>query len=172
MVSLKWGDALSMLLPGSVALLAIQSYFPMLNELFTDHQRVGSIAGAQLLFAAALSGGVLEALTKIAWEPLWLQRKCPAPNPWRGLSSENLALYEAGFQTLYRWVTFYANLAWATTFLLVSRLFTAPAPTRMGTLLLAGVIVVALRASYVHWTSYVTYLERLFPSASPITTPN
>src|SRR5690348_5203361 len=32
MVSLKWGDVLSMLLPGAVALYAIAPYFPQLQE--------------------------------------------------------------------------------------------------------------------------------------------
>ncbi|SRR6266550_1375999 len=67
MVSLKWGDVLSMLLPGAVALYAIAPYFPLLqqriNEIFehTGASAPGTAFTLTLLIAAALIGGILEA---------------------------------------------------------------------------------------------------------------
>ena len=63
MVSLKWGDVLSTLLPGSVALFAIARYFPLLHEQMLHLNDIEIGSGLALLIAAALVGGLLEAVT-------------------------------------------------------------------------------------------------------------
>ena len=56
MVSLKWGDFLSTLLPGAVALFAIAPYFPELNNVIQNLDKAGATTGLVLLIAAALVG--------------------------------------------------------------------------------------------------------------------
>ena len=162
MVPLKWGDVLSTLLPGAVALFAVAPCFPVLSDWFNKIDKAGLVVGMMLLIAAALAGGVLEAITRIFWEKWWLTKKCPSPDALSNLNKDNLDLYERGVQSSYKWVTFYANFAWATTLLLVSHLIYSPNRFSFGTVILAISIAVLLRASHVQWTYYVNYLNKIF----------
>jgi hypothetical protein len=163
MVSLKWGDVLSTLLPGAVALFAIAPYFPMLNAKIQKIDQTGPTTAVALLIASALAGGVLEAFTRIAWEPLWLTRRCKPTDVLRNLSADNLDLYERGVQSSYKYVTFYANFAWATSLLLFSRIQQHTARVwSIGSIVLIIAIVVLLRASHVQWSYYVNYQNKVF----------
>jgi hypothetical protein len=162
MVSLKWGDVLSTLLPGSLALFSIAPFFPSLNKVMLNLEKVSPIEGFALLIASTLAGGVLEAFTRITWEKLlvWLHPPCDALS---NLNSTNLDLYERGVQSSYKYVTFYANFAWAMIVLLVGRVSTGRAHLRSvssGILLL--VISILLVTSYVQWTYYVNYQKKIF----------
>src|SRR5687767_10031550 len=86
MVSLKWGDVLSTVLPGAVALYAVAPCFPSLDGQIKSINTAGPITGLALLMAAALSGGVLEAFTRIIWEPFWLVRCCKPPDALSNLN--------------------------------------------------------------------------------------
>jgi hypothetical protein len=163
MVSLKWGDALSILLPGALALFAIAPYFPLLEKEIGDFNQIGVAAGTVLLIAAILCGGVLEAWTRIVWEPLWLLPHCkPKVDPLRNLAGQKLEVFEMGVQSSYKWVTFYANFAWATLLLLISREQQGLPPRTSETLLLGGAVIILLRASHVQWTYYVEFVNRAF----------
>jgi hypothetical protein len=90
MLSLKWGDVLSTLLPGAVALLAVAPYFPSLASRMENIDKAEPAVGLVLVIAATLAGGVLEAFTRITWEPFWLMRRCkPLGEALSNLSPEN-----------------------------------------------------------------------------------
>jgi hypothetical protein len=162
MVTLKWSDVLSMLLPGVVALYAIAPAFPSLQARLVNLDGAGTVTGLMLLIAAALAGGVLEAITRIAWEPLWLVRRCKPPDALSNLEADNLDLYERGVQSSYKYVTFYANFAWATILLLIRYLLDPQKRCALATIILILTIGILLRASYVQWTYYVNYLNKIF----------
>jgi hypothetical protein len=163
MVSLKWGDALSILLPGAVALYAASVYFPLLRAIFHEPSKIDAGTGVVLLIAAALAGGILEAITRIWWEPYWLVRRCPSSGALSQLTAENIELYERGVQNSYKYATFYANFAWALVFLSFTRA-THDQMFSVGTLMLIGATLILLRASYVQWTYYVNYMKTVFPA--------
>lgn len=165
MVSLKWGDALSIFLPGTVAILAVAPYFPLVEKLIGALESGSVGAGAALLVAATLAGGILEAVTRITWERYWLTKRCPSPDVLPLLNGENLELYERGVQGSYKWVTFYANLAWGTTLLLASRLHQGTQVFSVSTLALVVTIGILLRASHVQWTYFVNYITKVFGRA-------
>lgn len=162
MVSLKWGDVLSTLLPGAVALFAVAPFFPLLNERINDLDKIGIAGGFALLMAAALAGGVLEAFTRLTWERYWLMKRCPSVDVLAHLNAENADLYERGVQSSYKYVTFYANFGFATIILLSSRLIQGAAPCSIATVLLLGMIVILFLASHVQWTYYVNYQTKVF----------
>jgi len=162
MLSLKWGDVLSMLLPGAVALFALRAWIPALNDQVKDIQKVGVAESFALLIAAALLGGVLEAFTRVTWERYWLVKRCPSPNILDKLNNTNLELYERGVQSSYKWTTFYANLSWASVALLVSLWHRGSAIFSLSTLVILAVIILLLRASHVQWTYYVNYQTKVF----------
>jgi hypothetical protein len=163
MVPLKWGEVLSTLLPGAVALFAVAPYFPSLQHWFENIDKISPSLGLILLVASALAGGVLEAITRIAWEPYWLVRHCkPISDALSNLTGDNLDLYERGVQSSYKYVTFYANFAWATTLLLISHLQFSAKRFSVGTAILTLAIPVLLRASHVQWTYYVNYQNKIF----------
>lgn len=162
MVSLKWGDVLSMLLPGTVALFAVAPYFPSLNDRINNLDKVGIAGGFALLIASALAGGFLEALTRLTWERFVLVRLCRPKDILGNLNAENIDLYERGVQGSYKYATFYANFAWATILLLYSRLDHGAAIYSVASSLLAGMVLILLLASYVQWTYYVNYQTKVF----------
>src|SRR5436305_4574651 len=114
MLSLKWGDFLSTLPPGALALFAISAYFPALDSKIHNIDQISATFGLVLLLVAALFGELLGAFTRIIWERLWLVPQCSPPNALSRVTVENLDLYERGVQSSYKYVTFYANFAWAT----------------------------------------------------------
>jgi hypothetical protein len=162
MLSLKWGDVLSTLLPGALALFAISPYFPLLNNEIQNIDKISVSGGFALLIASALAGGLLEALTRITWERWWLQKRCPSSDALSSLTPTNLDLYERGVQSSYKYVTFYANFAWAVLTLLIVRLVRGVARCSVASVLLITVIAVLLWASHVQWTYFVNYQKKLF----------
>lgn len=169
MVSLKWGDALSTMLPGSVALLALALLLKppawIANELLGEVNAAGGVA---LLVAAALCGAVLEGITRVLWEPKVLLKYQPAPSVLSQLTPENVALYERGVQSSYKWVTFHANAG--TAFVLLTFAFAvrsdAMSPSIIvGSILGTGLIAIVLfRASYIQWGYYCNYMSKVFSS--------
>jgi hypothetical protein len=163
MVSLKWGDVLSTLLPGGLALFAIAPFFPLLDAYMNALDKISVPSGVALLIAATLIGGVLEAFTRVTWERYFLCRVHPIPSILEKLNAKNLDLYERGVQSSYKYVTFYANFAWAVAMLFFSRILTGATTARSaGSIILAIVFVLLLFSSYVQWTYFATYLKRVF----------
>jgi hypothetical protein len=161
MVSLKWGEVLSTLLPGVVVLFALAPHERWLNERLGNLDGISLAGGLSLLILAALAGGVLEAITRISWER-FLRRCCrPSVDVLGSLSSTNLELYERGVQSSYKYVTFYANLAWATTIFLFSR-FILSSPNAVWIVILIAVIAILLWASYIQWTYFINYQNKVF----------
>jgi len=159
-LSLKWGDVLSGFLPGAVALFALMPYFSLLSDWMQKLDKIGP--GLALVIVAVLSGGVLEAITRIAWEKFLVWR-CKPPDSLSNLNQENIDLYERGVQGSYKYVTFYANFAWAIALVLLSRVQQRPAAAlSISNAILALTIPILLRASYVQWTYYVNYQKKLF----------
>ena len=68
MVSLRWADVLSTLLPGSLALLVVAPHIPPLAVLLDNINAVTISSGVAFLGAGALAGGLLEAITRLTWE--------------------------------------------------------------------------------------------------------
>ncbi len=166
MVSLKWGNVISTLLPGALALFAIAGFFPAFYSRVHDIEQIGATFGVVLLMAAALVGGLLEAVTRVIWERFWLVPHCKPPDALRVLRADNLELYERGVEGNYKYVTFYANFAWATVLLLGSRLYSGDKPCSAVIWLLAIASMVLLRASHVQWTYFVNYLNKVFAERS------
>jgi hypothetical protein len=158
MLSLKWGDVLSTLLPGALVVLAVAPYVPLLQGWFLQLDKVGP--GVALLMASVLAGEILGALTRIFWERLFLVRRHPSKNVLPFLCAQNLDLYERGIQGSYKYVTFYANFAWAVTVFLVVHL--SENPKQIGILLLVFLVGLLLRASFVQWTYFVNYQTQVF----------
>jgi hypothetical protein len=163
MISLKWGDFLSTLPPGALALFAVSAFFPALDAKVHNLDQITTVFGLVLLLVSALLGELLGAFTRIFWERFWLVPHCKPPNALARLKEDNLELYERGVQSSYKYVTFYANFAWATFLLLVSRLHTGDKPSSAVIWLLVIAFVVLLRASHVQWTYFVNYLNNVFP---------
>lgn len=166
MVSLKWGNVISTLLPGALALFAVAGFFPAFYAHISDIEKISVTFGVVLLMAAALMGGILEALTRVIWERFWLLPHCKPPDALRALRTENLELYERAVENSYKYVTFYANFAWATLLLLSSRLHSGDKPCSAVIWLLAIASLALLRASHVQWTYFVNYLNKVFPERS------
>jgi hypothetical protein len=162
MLSVTWGDFLSMLLPGAVALFALGAWIPALDDQLKGIHSIGAGEGFALLLGAALLGGVLEALTRVTWEKYWLRKWCPSASILHKLNNTNLELYEHGVQRSYKWVTFYANLAWATIALLVSRWHRGSTVCSLSTSVLIIIVALLMWASYVQWTYYVNYQNKVF----------
>lgn len=162
MVSLKWGEVLSTLLPGVVALYAIAPYFPTLKAKVDNINGIGWEGGLLLLMASALAGGVLEAFNRITWEKFVLAKLCRSVDALSSLTPENLELYERGVQSSYKYSTFYANFAWAMLLLLGRRVDHGLRIKSVEMVIIAGTVAVLLVASYVQWTYYVNYLRKVF----------
>jgi hypothetical protein len=162
MVSLKWGDALSTLLPGALALFALAGFFPSLDARIHNIEQIGTAFGFVLLMAAVLTGELLGVFTRVVWERYWLVPHCKPIDALKNLRAENLDLYERGVQSSYKYVTFYANFAWATGILVLSRLHKGDSPCSAVLWLLMIAIVVLLRGSHIQWTYFVNYLSKVF----------
>jgi hypothetical protein len=162
MVSLKWGDVLSAVLPGAVGVLAIAPWIPSVWSLIIEFNRLEWTTGVAFLFAAAIVGGVLEGLTRISWEK-WISKRRPLPSGvLASLTPENLPLYERSVDTSYKYVTFYANLAWALLGLGITVAAKWPHARYRTSGLLIVVVGILLRASFVQWTYFVNYQTQVF----------
>lgn len=166
MVSLKWGDALSTLLPGALALFAIAGFFPLLDAKIHNVEQIGTVFGFMLLMAAVLIGELLGVVTRVVWERYWLIPHCKPVDALKNLKAENLDLYERGVQSSYKYVTFYANFAWATLILIFSRLHKGDSPCSAVLWALVIATVLLLRGSHVQWTYFVNYLNKVFGERS------
>lgn len=160
MLTLKWGEVLSTLLPGAVAVLAVAPAFPFLDSLIRNIDNVTVGGGVALLMASALAGGVLEAITRVTWERHFLVRFCRAPSVLHRLTPDNLELYERGVQSSYKYVTFYANFAVALLVLMGSRWLTGR--RNWGNVVIFLSAAVLLHASSVQWRYYVNYITKVF----------
>ena len=131
-----------------------------------DLPRAGIGLGMALLMASAVAGGFLEALTRISWEKLLLalHRSDVDPLPLLQENQQYAELYERGVQSSYKWVTFHANMACALILVLMSRLHVESAQISVITVGLVMAIGVLLTASYVQWTYYVNYQNKIFRS--------
>ena len=163
MVSLRAGDVLSTILPGAVVVFAIAPFSSTLTDWLNHITQAGP--GIALLVATALMGGLLEAWTRISWERYVLNRWCKSPSVLHTLreSQLHLDLYERGVQSSYKYVTFYANFAWAVLVLASARLAGGvwqPCSAKVGAT--AASFIVLLVASYIQWTYFVNYLEKVF----------
>ncbi len=162
MVSLKWGDVLSAVLPGAVGVFALAPWFPPFWALIADINHAEWTTGVAFLFAAAITGGVIEGLTRISWER-WLCRvHPPAPGVLSRLTPVNLPLYERSVDSSYKYVTFYANLAWAVFGVAITFVFKSPNAGAFPCVLLILIIGILLRASFVQWTYFVNYQSQVF----------
>jgi H+/gluconate symporter-like permease len=166
MVSLKWGDALSTLLPGALALFAVTGFFPPLDARIHNIEQVGTTLGIILLMGAALAGGILEAFTRVVWERYWLIPNCKPIDALKNLRADNLELYERGVQSSYKYVTFYANFAWAIGILILSRLHKGDSPCSALLWILVIIMLILLRGSHIQWTYFVNYLNKIFGERS------
>ena len=169
MVPLKWGDALSMVLPGAIALFGVRAYIPILDSwlhaITTPSSSNAFLLGGALLMSAAVAGGVLEAFTRIGWERLFLVKSCPPPRGVLEALNENpglVDLYERGVQSSYKWVTAHANTAWALLMVVAGRVVQGETMWSSTHTLILSSVPVLLLASYVQWTYFVNYQERVF----------
>jgi hypothetical protein len=132
MITLAWGNVLSILLPGIVAVLALRHLDPTIGALLAHPDKLGAGAGASILFLAALCGGVLEAVSRVVfdtWVPaLWQRTPAPSdgsPGPrsvYEYVTPENQAVFQAAVENSYKYANFYGNLSMAMGFLMATRL--------------------------------------------------
>lgn len=162
MVSLKWGDVLSTLLPGALALFALAGFVPTMDARIRNIEQIGTAFGIVLLMAAALAGELLGVFTRVIWERWWLVPNCKPPDALSALKAENLELYERGVQSSYKYVTFYANFAWAIALLVANRLYKGDRPSSAIIWFLMIATVALLRGSHIQWTYFVNYLNKVF----------
>lgn len=163
MVSVKWGDVLSAILPGSVLVLAIAPWFPDFWKLVADINQAQLSTGVAFLFAAAIGGGILDGFTRITWEQFWLcKRMRPPKDTLDNVTPENLPLYEMVVQSSYKYAMFYANLAWACLALAVTYPLKFPLHRFTVPLLLVVLAGMLLRASHIQWKYYVGHVSSLF----------
>jgi hypothetical protein len=162
MFSVKWGDVLSMLLPGVIALVAVAPYSPLLESWLNNLDKYGLAGGVGLLIVAVIAGGVLGAFTRLTWEKFVLVKLCPPKDILSNLNENNAALYEQGVENSYKYVTFYSNLAWAMLLLVISRFLRGLGACSGVTLFLIAIGVLLLAASYVQWTYYVNWQTKVF----------
>ena len=163
MVSLKLGDVLSILLPGVLALFAISPYYPTLYQQILRIDQATPTFGVVLLIGAAIAGGVLGAFTRIVWEPLWLVRRHRVPPEVMRRVKDNKDLYERLVENSYKYVTFYANLAWATLILIVVRTQRGIPFRSVGTLILLPTAIILILASHLQWSYYVKSMKHFYP---------
>ena len=173
MVPLKWGDALSLILPGAIAVIGLQAYVPPLKTWVEAIPTAGSalLVGGALLMAAAVAGGILEAFTRIGWERYCLVKLCPSPPGILEALNQNpalLDLYERGVQSSYKFVTAHANTAWALLTALMGRIDRGAPICSTTNALILSTVVLLLVASYVQWTYFVSYQKRVFLSRALI----
>jgi hypothetical protein len=128
--------------------------------------QIGTTFGVILLMAAALTGELLGVFTRVVWERWWLIPFCKPPDALSTLKSENLELYERGVQSSYKYVTFYANFAWAIMLLALSRLYKGDRPSSAVIWFLMIAAVALLRGSHIQWTYFVNYLKKVFGERS------
>lgn len=165
MVSLKWGDVLSSLLPGALVIFALSQHVDLLGTQIRALENITLATGFALLIFSALAGGVLEAITRITWERWLVSWHTTEFDVLKRLTSDNIVLYERGVQSSYKWVTFYSNFAWAVLVLFVSLLIKFPVALWWSALLVA-IFSILLRASYIQWTYFVNYQNKVFKPRS------
>ena len=157
MVTLKWGDALSLLLPGVLALFALSLFVLTPERSVKWFGDLSPTAGAGLVVVAAVLGGVLEGVTRIGWDRYVLP---PPPNVLPVLRADNnLDLYERGVQNSYKWATFYANSATAIVLIGVGLLVNHWLYSAIASF---GVAVLMFCASYTQWSYFCNYLQQVF----------
>ncbi len=161
MVSFKWGDVLSILSPGVLVVFALSQHIDLLADQPRTLEKIPLVAGFSLLVFSVLAGGVLEAFTRIAWERWLVSRRTPEFDVLKRLTSDNIVLYERGVQSSYKYVTFYSNFAWAVLVLLVSLLIKFPVASWWSAFLFV-IFIILLRASYIQWTYFVNYQNKVF----------
>lgn len=163
-LSLKWGDALSMVLPGMVALLAVGPYTPTLNSWLLGLPEAGLGVVAALVVAATAIGGILEAITRVLWVHIFNIRRTVGVDALAllGKNPELLDLYERGVQVTYKWTTFYTNMGTAVLLVSLSRFHHGPDRLTFVNVALLTVTVVLFRAAWVQWTIHVNYIEKVF----------
>lgn len=150
MVTLAWGDLLSLVLPGAVALLGVQRLYPAFN-LLENPNAITVSGGFFLLFAATLAGAVLEGMRRVLFDELLRKRaSTKGSNLYAYITPANQALFEMLVQSSYKYQTFYGNLCCALYFVLTMRHVVAPfVPFDRIDLVMAIAAVVALKASFV-----------------------
>lgn len=166
MPALKWSDFISMGLPGAVAVFAIAPWWPPFWELVSRLNDASLTLGVAFLFTAAIAGGVLEALTRVTWEKYVLMRRCEPPDVLSRLTVANLPLYERSVDNSYKYVTFYANLAWAALLTAVTAAWKPDLGGAPVACMLLAIALLLLCASFVQWTYFVNYQRKVFAPRS------
>ena len=164
MVSLKWGDVLSILPPGALVIFALSQHVDLLGTQIRTLENITLATGFSLLIFSVLAGGVLEAITRIAWEQWLTSRRTTEVDVLKMLTPDNIVLYERGVQSSYKYVTFYANFSWAVLILMASLLIKFPGAWWSAFLFI--IFGILLRASYVQWTYFVNYQDKVFKPRS------
>lgn len=163
-LSLKWGDALSMVLPGLVALLAVGPYVPTLNSWLSNLAEAKLGVLAALAVSAMAAGGMLEAITRVLWAELFnkFRRVRVDALSVLGENHDYLDLYERGVQVAYKWTTFYTNMGTAMAMVLMSRLHQGPEIFSVINVLISAMTGILFRAAWVQWRIYANYVEKVF----------
>jgi len=121
MVSITLGNALSLVLPGILVILAFGHFDVTVESLLKSPANLTAVESGVLVAMAGLAGGVIDALRRVTLDQL-LPRT--SESIYGYLTVENLPLFEAGVENSYKYYTFYANLAFAALILLLVRLTT------------------------------------------------
>lgn len=157
MITVAWGNFLSIVLPGVLVLFAIRRFSPALDGIVGQPATINTQTGVFLLIVATLAGGVVDGMRRVAFEaiPMWWRRAhAPStvderPNRYASLTPSNQGLFDMLVEQSWRYYTFYGNLFWAVAILLGARL-TACTWNSLDLVLLgaAATTAMAARAQY------------------------
>lgn len=143
MVTLAWGNVLSLILPGLLTVYALRYWVGPIERILRTPESLTVAGGFYLLTIAALAGGVIEGFRRVFIDfalPEVMKKAHPGrdetqrsasddPSAGSGtdgvfafLTPGNLALFEAGVENSYKYYAFYSNLSVAILGLLAARL--------------------------------------------------
>lgn len=139
MITVAWGNVLSIIFPGAIVLFALGYLNQRLAWFLRHPNHLGITGGVYLLLLAAIAGGVVDGFRRALFDGiaprLFSTKKgattgknpaAPEPesqNLYEYVTPANLALFEFGVEGSYKYLTFYQNLLCALLFLVAVRLY-------------------------------------------------
>ena len=163
-MKLSWGDFIALVLPGAVVLLSLQQFIPTINKLLQDPNAIKVPGGLFLLAAAALAGGILEAIRRVVIDELLVNRLRsfrPVPNDaersmFYYLTSQTITVFNNAVDSSYKYYSFYANLALALLLTVLARWVTKP---RWFDLVLIAAAAGLFGAAFIQYRYFKTFVR-------------
>lgn len=151
---MRYGDFLSTFVPGAVLTLAV---------IPKGYESIAAVSALVLIPVAFLVGGILEAITRLVWEPLVLLRwKRIEPTDSQALRDAGvLRVHERNVEKSYKWACFYANGGFSLLLICAAGLLQRSGLTALEAGSLVGTACVLLSASIKQWGYFATVHNRI-----------